>query len=113
MTAPAWWRLDGDTLVLQVRVLARSGRDEVVGAEGDRLKVRVAAPPVGGAANQALVSLLARDLGVPRSSVSILAGQGARQKRVAVHSPRSRPPWLPPEAAGVVPGIPRGAAGSG
>ena len=51
---------------------------------GEALKVRLAAPPVDGAANEALVALLAEELGVPRRSIRIVAGGSARSKLVQV-----------------------------
>jgi hypothetical protein len=56
----------------------------VVGVVEGRLRVRVAAPPVEGAANEELVRFLSRSLGVPRSAVSVTAGAGGRRKTVLV-----------------------------
>jgi uncharacterized protein YggU (UPF0235/DUF167 family) len=56
----------------------------VVGRHGDSWKIRVAAPPEDGRANDALVSLLARTLGLPRRDVSVVAGHGARDKVVSL-----------------------------
>ena len=67
-----------------VHVQPRASRSEIVGLQGDALKVRLAAPPVDGAANVALVELLAKALGVPRRSVRIVAGVTARGKIVEV-----------------------------
>ncbi len=72
---------------LAVRLTPRGGREAIDGwaVDGDGrpyLKVRVAAPPVEGAANAALLALLAKTLGVPRSSLSIASGAGARLKLV-------------------------------
>ena len=67
-----------------VRVQPRASRSEIVGVHGDALKVRLAAPPVDGAANVALVELLAEALGVPRRAVRIVAGATARGKIVEV-----------------------------
>jgi hypothetical protein len=69
-----------------VRVQPRSPRDRVVGPHGTALKVQVAAPPVGGAANQAVIELLAKWLGVPRRAVTILQGHSSRDKLVEVLS---------------------------
>ena len=74
---------------LAVRLTPRGGREAVEGwaVDGDGrpyLKVRVAAPPVEGAANAALLALLAKTLGVPKSSLSIASGAGARLKLVDV-----------------------------
>ena len=68
-----------------VRLTPRAGRDEVGGVdEAGVLRVRVAAPPVDGAANEALVRLLAPELGVPRSAVRLESGTRSRSKRVRV-----------------------------
>jgi uncharacterized protein (TIGR00251 family) len=69
-----------------LRLTPRAARDEVRGVdEAGLLVVRVAAPPVDGAANEALTRLLARELGVPRSAVLLEAGTRSRSKRVRVH----------------------------
>lgn len=73
-----------ETVVLPVRVIPRAVRNEIVGVEGDTLKVRVTAPPTRGKANQALVKLLAKGLGVRNNQVEILSGHKARRKMVRV-----------------------------
>ena len=67
-----------------VRVQPRSSRTGVEGVHGDALKVRVNAPPVDGAANEAVVEVLAEALGVPRRMVRIVAGESSRSKVVEV-----------------------------
>jgi len=67
-----------------VRLTPRGGADRVDAVIDGALRVRVAAPAVEGAANEALVRLLARELGVGRSAVRILSGASARRKLVAV-----------------------------
>jgi uncharacterized protein (TIGR00251 family) len=67
-----------------VRVQPRASREEIVGEREGALVVRLAAPPVEGAANRALVRLLGRTLGVAPSEVTIVSGSGGRRKRVAV-----------------------------
>lgn len=62
----------------------KASRSEVVGLHGDEIRLRVAAPPVDGAANEAVVRLLAERLGVPRSAVRVAAGVAARHKVVLV-----------------------------
>ncbi len=95
MTVPAWCRHEGGALVLALRVQPRASRDEVMPPLGDRLKVRITAPPVEGAANAHLVRFLAEEFGVPASRVEVIAGHAGREKRVRVTGPRRRPPWLP------------------
>jgi uncharacterized protein (TIGR00251 family) len=67
-----------------VRVQPRASRTELAGRHGDALKVRLAAPPVDGAANEALVRFLAERLDVSRSAVWLEAGAAGRTKIVAV-----------------------------
>jgi hypothetical protein len=65
-------------------VQPRASRNEIVGLHGDALKVRLQAPPVDDAANEALVELIATALGVPRGAVRIVAGARTRSKVVEV-----------------------------
>ena len=67
---------------LSVRVQPRASADEIVGVHGDALKVRLTAPPVDGAANKALVELLAGTFGIPVRAVTIVAGESSRTKVV-------------------------------
>ncbi len=86
---------------LTVHVKPRAARNEVVAGGPGGLRVRVTAPPAGGAANDAVRALLAETLGCPPSAVSIVRGHGARTKllEVAGLSPdamRARLAALPP-----------------
>ncbi len=67
-----------------VRVIPRASRNEIESVTGNALKVRVTAPPVEGAANKALIELLAERLKVRKSQIEIVAGQTSRQKMVSV-----------------------------
>jgi len=71
-------------VTLRVKVQPRASRDELAGARDGVLVVRLTAPPVDGAANEALTRLLGRVLGTAPSAVRIVAGARGRQKRVAV-----------------------------
>lgn len=73
-----------DGVVLDVRVIPRAGKSGVAGTRGDALLVRLHAPPVEGAANAELVEVIAAALDVPKRAVSIVGGERARHKRVAV-----------------------------
>ncbi len=70
--------------LLTIRVQPGARRSEVVGWDGDTLRVRVAAPPVEGKANEALVELLAEALGVRRRQVEVVKGATSRVKAVRV-----------------------------
>jgi uncharacterized protein (TIGR00251 family) len=76
--------MPGPSTVLTIHVQPKARMTEVVGWHGDAIKIRVAAPPVGGAANEALVRFLAERLGVARSSVAVVSGATGRRKWVAV-----------------------------
>src|SRR5882762_5544522 len=71
-------------LTFKVRVVPRASRSELVGEHDGALRVRIAAPPVDGAANDELVRLLARAFGVPRSAIDITRGHAAKLKIVCV-----------------------------
>ena len=69
---------------MRVRLTPRAARDEVVGWQGDTLRVRVTAPPVDDRANAALERLLANVIGLPKRNVRIVSGTRAREKTVEI-----------------------------
>ena len=69
---------------ITIHVVPRARRTEVAGNHGDAVRIRVAAPPVDGAANEELVRFLAERLGVARAAVQLKAGAGAKRKIVEV-----------------------------
>ena len=71
-------------VVLALSVVPGASRTELVGLHGDTLRVRLAAPPVDGKANEALLAWLAQSLGVPRRQVSLLRGATSRRKHAAL-----------------------------
>jgi uncharacterized protein len=71
-----------DGTVLAVHVQPGAGRTEVVGRHGDALKIRIAAPPTGNRANDAVIELVAREFALNKSDVQITSGASSRQKRV-------------------------------
>jgi len=76
---------DGTGVDIRVRVTPRAGRDEVVGVDAEgALRVRVAAAPVDGEANRALLRTLAKQLGVPPTALRVVAGMAGRTKRVRI-----------------------------
>src|SRR6266550_2342884 len=79
-----------DGVVIDVRVQPRAANTEIEGVSEGVLRVRVTAPPVGGAANAAVVELLAKHLQVPKARVQIIGGASSRNKRILV-------PGLSPE----------------
>jgi uncharacterized protein (TIGR00251 family) len=86
---PCRWR--GDVLVCRLRVVPRSRQSTFAGLQGDRLKIRVAAPPVDGKANAELLAFMSRAFGVPRARVRVVAGGGSRDKTVEIEGPAELP----------------------
>jgi uncharacterized protein (TIGR00251 family) len=70
--------------VVAVRVIPRSPRSRVDGLRGDAVLIRLAAPPVEGAANEALVAFLSDVLDLPRRNITIVSGERSRDKRVRI-----------------------------
>jgi uncharacterized protein (TIGR00251 family) len=68
--------------IITIQVQPKASKSECVGLHGDALKIRVAAPPIDGRANEALLAFLAKQLNVPPSALVIHAGAGGRHKRV-------------------------------
>jgi len=71
-------------LTFAVKVVQRASKNQVVGAEGGALKIRLTAPPVEGKANDALIEFLANMLGVRRAQIEIVTGHASRRKIVRV-----------------------------
>jgi hypothetical protein len=69
---------------LDVRVIPRARKTEVAGLRDEAVLIRLAAPPVEGAANDALVAFVADWLAVPRRAVHILSGERSRRKRLSI-----------------------------
>lgn len=78
------WTKCPDGVRIQLQVQPRASRTEVVGLHGDALKIRVAAPPVDGAANEAIIRFFADRLDVPRSRVRLTTGASGRRKVVEI-----------------------------
>lgn len=73
-----------DKVVIPVRAAPRSGRNTLDGVVEGALRVRLAAPPVEGAANKALIVFLAEVLGVPKRDLAITTGEHGRHKLISV-----------------------------
>jgi uncharacterized protein (TIGR00251 family) len=75
---------DGN-LTFNVRVVPRTSNSEIVGEHDGALKIRLASPPVDGAANAELIKILSKKLDVPKSEVEIISGQTSKQKQVRIN----------------------------
>ncbi len=73
-----------DTHTFHIKVHPRAKRDAITGTVGDALKLSLTTPPVDGRANEAVIAFFAKLLEVPRSAVTIVAGQTSRQKLIRV-----------------------------
>jgi uncharacterized protein (TIGR00251 family) len=74
------------SLTFPVRVIPRASRSEVVGEHDGALKVKIASPPVDGAANAELTKLFAKKFGVSKSDIQILSGETSKNKRIKINN---------------------------
>ena len=87
----SYYRWDGADLILECHLQPAARSDDFAGLHGDRLKIRLTAPPVEGKANAYLMAFLAKAFGVSKSQLSLLSGELSRQKRVRICSPQKLP----------------------
>ena len=85
----SWYRYDasGTRLTLRLHIQPAAKKTQIVGLHGDALKIKVAAAPVEGAANDALRKFVAALFGVPSRQVSITSGETSRSKTLEVLNP--------------------------
>jgi uncharacterized protein (TIGR00251 family) len=86
MPAPNFLGAQPDGALLSVKLQPRASKNEIGAPLGDELKIKVTAPPVDAAANQALIELLAEKLDCPRGRVELIRGQTSRHKTIKLHS---------------------------
>lgn len=79
-----WYRISDDVVVLTLHVQPGAKKSEVTGLHGDALKLKLAAPPIEGRANEALLKFIARLFEVPLRQVELKQGEQSRHKVVAV-----------------------------
>lgn len=79
-----WLRVGKGHITLTLHIQPGAKKTEVAGEYGDTLKIRLAAPPVDGKANAALIGYVAERMGVPKSKVTLKSGQTARRKVLEV-----------------------------
>ena len=85
MATPSFLRVQPDGVLLSVKVQPRASANQIGEALGDELRIKVTAPPVDAAANEALVRLLAEKLDCPRGRVELLRGHTSRHKVLKLH----------------------------
>ncbi len=82
-----WLKPHSKGVVLALHIQPGAKKSELVGEHGDRLKIKIKAPPVEGEANDALIEFLAGFLNVPKSRVHLMSGESSRQKMILVELP--------------------------
>lgn len=78
----SWLEATKDGVLIRVQAQPKASRTEIVGPHGDRLKIRIAAPPVDGEANDELLRFLKKKLGIPAAQIELLRGQSSKMKHV-------------------------------
>ncbi|MFZ2161435.1 MAG: DUF167 domain-containing protein [Sideroxyarcus sp.] len=89
-----WYRRNGDVLTLTLHVQPGAKRTDVAGLHGEALKIRLAAPPIEGRANEALLKFIAESFGVPLRQVELKQGGQSRHKVVAISGSKVEPESL-------------------
>jgi uncharacterized protein len=89
-----WYSCNADRITLSLHVQPGAKQTSIAGLHGDALKIRLAAPPIEGRANEALLRYIADFFQVPLRNVELVKGEQSRQKRVAVHGSKVLPQSL-------------------
>jgi len=92
----AWYRKTAQGWLIAVHAQPGAKKSAVAGLHGEALKIRIAAPPVEGKANEALAAFVAKALGLPLRAVSIVKGGSSREKLLLVADPAADPARLYP-----------------
>jgi uncharacterized protein (TIGR00251 family) len=79
-----WYREDANGVTFAVRVVPRASRSEVVGLHDGALRIRIAAPPVEGAANRELVKFLAQRFKVAQAAITLISGASSKSKIIRI-----------------------------
>ncbi|HWV15319.1 MAG TPA: DUF167 family protein [Cellvibrio sp.] len=86
-----YYTWQGQDLILRCHFQPRAASDEIVGLHGDRLKLRITAPPVDGRANEHIIKWFSKLFAVSKSDIEILQGELGRLKTLCIHSPKTLP----------------------
>ncbi len=89
-----WYRRDGDVVMLTLHVQPGAKHSEIAGLHGEALKIKLAAPPIDGRANEALLKFVAELFGVPVRQVTLKLGAQSRHKVVSISGSRIEPESL-------------------
>ncbi len=80
------YSISRDGIILHVKVVPRASKNEVIGIMGDRLKVKIKAPPVDGEANAEIIRFFSKLLGIPKKQIKILRGLNASSKDILFYN---------------------------
>ena len=80
------YSISRDGIILHVKVVPRASKNEVIGIMGDRLKVKLKAPPVDGEANAEIIRFFSKLLGIPKKQIKILRGLNASSKDILFYN---------------------------
>ena len=81
-----------DGIILKIYVQPKASNNAVVGIHDDAIKIRLTAPPIDGEANKMCVKFLAKQLGIPKTSIDIISGQTSRTKQVFIRFANEQAP---------------------
>ena len=93
-----FYHWEGKNLILSVHVQPRAKSAGIVGEYGDRLKVKITAPPVDGKANAEVCKLFSKIFGVAKSRIIIQSGHTSRDKCLCIQSPKKLPSFIMSES---------------
>ena len=82
---PAWLQIRAHGVAIHLLVQPRASKNEVIGTQGEELKIRLTSPPVEGAANRLCCEFIANKLGLAKSAVTLEIGETSRHKRLFLH----------------------------
>lgn len=87
----SWLHWDREVLTLNLHVQPKASKDEWSGLHGNRLKLRIKAPPIDGRANRYLLRFLAKEFGVSSADCKLISGECGREKRISITRPKKFP----------------------
>ena len=85
MALPPYLQTDADGVLLSIKLQPRAPKNEIAGVLGNELRIKVTAPPVDSAANEALLKLLAKHFDCARNQIELVRGHASRHKLVKLH----------------------------
>lgn len=88
------WKITQEGILIPIKVAPKASKNGIVGWENDELKVRIAAIPEKGNANQELIAFLAKELHVSKSQIQLVSGESSRHKRICISGIEPEKIWF-------------------